>query len=117
MKNLKLLYSLSSNYEGLTPEIITKHAFDDNILFVYDQNIVKSINHESGEIKELCCYENVIAIEFVQLNDCLCLATSQGEIIQYNLTDDSSEVVGLVDDGIEAMRWSPDQELVVFVTK
>lgn len=117
MKNLKLLYSLSNYYDGVTPEIITKHVFDENISFVYDQNIVKSINHESGEIKELCCYENVIAIEFVQLNDCLCLATREGEIIQYNLSDESAEVVGLVDDGIEAMSWSPDQELVVFVTK
>lgn len=117
MKNLKLLYSVSKTYEGLAPEIIAKHAFNENISYVYDQNIVKSIDHESGEIKELCCYEGVIAIEFVQLNDCLCLATSQGEIIQFNFNDNSAEVVGLVDDGIEAMSWSPDQELVVFVTK
>lgn len=116
MRNLKLLYNLSHKYDGVQAQLIAQHAFNE-ISFVYDFNVVKSINHESGEIKELCCYEDVISMEFVQLNDCLCLATRNGEIIQFNFNNNEAEVVGEVADGIEAMSWSPDQELVVFVTK
>lgn len=117
MRNLKLLYRLSYKYEGVGAELIAQHSFNENISFAYDGNIVKSINHESGEIKELCFYDDVIAMEFIQLNDCLCLATRKGEIIQLNYNEGESEVVGMINDGIEAMSWSPDQELVVFVTK
>lgn len=119
MRNLKLLYRLSYKYEGVKADLIVQHAFNENISFVYsnDENIVKSINHDTGEIKELCVYEDVAAMEFVQLNDCLCLATRKGEIIQFNLNEGDSEVVGMINDGIETMSWSPDQELVVFVTR
>lgn len=115
MRNLKLLYSLSCKYDDVKAELLAQHAFNDKISFVYDGNVVKSLN--DGEIQELCCHEGVIAMEFIQLNDCLCLATSDGQIIQYNFVSNDSEVVGMIGDGIETMSWSPDQELVVFVTK
>lgn len=97
--------------------MLAQHGSDDKLHFVYDSNIVRCVNTGSGEVRDLCCYEGVIAMEFVQLNDCLCMATDKGEIIQYNFNDGESEVVGLISDGIAAMAWSPDQELVVFVTK
>lgn len=118
MRNLKLLYKLSYKYDNVDAVLITQHAFNENISFVYDRKcVMKSFNHETGEIKELGFYDDVIGMEFIQLNDCLCLATRKGEIIQYNFNDDESEIVGMINDGIEAWSWSPDQELVVFVTK
>lgn len=117
MRNLKLIYSQWHEYDGVGATLMTQHGFDENVSFVYDQSIVKSINHSTGEIKDLCSYEGVVGMEFVQLNDCLCLATESGEIIQYNFNSNEAEVVGLITDEIEAMSWSPDQELVVFVTK
>lgn len=117
MRNLKLLYRESSRFDGVKAELIAQHAFDDKICFVYDRNIVKSLNHGTKEVQELCVQEDVIAMEFVELNDCLCLATSGGEIVQYSLTDSQSETVGMISDGIEAMSWSPDQELVVIISK
>lgn len=117
MKNLKLLYRRSHKYDEISAKFIVQHAINENVSFVYDGNIVKSLNHANNESKDLCSYEKVIAMDFIQLNECLCLATEDGDIIQYNLTDDQCEVVGLIGDGIDAMSWSPDQELVVFVTK
>lgn len=117
MRNLKLLYKESCKFEGVTAGLITQHAFDDKICFVYDRKIVKSLNRETKEVTELCVQDDVIAMEFVELNDCLCLATRSGEIIQYNLSDGQSETVGMISDGIEAMSFSPDQELVVLVSK
>lgn len=116
MRNLQLLYSLHHKYDGVSPVLMCQHAFEE-ISFVYDSNIVKSLNHSTGEVKELHFQEGIIAMEFVQLNDCLCFATSDGEIVQFNLTDETSEVVGMIGDGIETMCWSPDQELIVIVTK
>lgn len=117
MRNLQLLYSVHHKYDAVSPILMCSHAFHDNISFVYDGNAVKSLNHSSGEVKELHFQEGIIAMEFVQLNDCLCFATSDGEIVQFSLIDESSEVVGVIEDGIETMSWSPDQELVVIVTK
>lgn len=117
MRNLKLLYRESSRFDGVKAELIAQHAFDDKICFVYDRNIVKSLNNETKEVRELHVQEDVVAMEFVELNDCLCLATSAGEIVQYNLSDSQSETMGMISDGIETMSWSPDQELVIIVTK
>ncbi|CRL07533.1 CLUMA_CG020498, isoform A [Clunio marinus] len=119
MKNLTLKYHYSKRYKEHECKLMTQHAFNENISFVYDGNN-KSVNlydHHSCEVKELFNYDGIIAMEYVQLNDCLCLATDEGEIVQYNFTTNDYEVVGMIQDGIETMSWSPDQELVVFVTK
>ncbi len=116
MKNLKLLYRRSLKYEETKTELLVHHPLED-ISFIYSGNVVKLINHQNGEIKELCTYDEVIAMEYIQINDCLCLATSSGEILNHNLLSGENEAVGLINDGIEAMSWSPDQELIVFVTK
>lgn len=117
MRNLKLLYRKCHKYGNIKTRLMSQHEFD-NISFVYDfKNILKSIDHNSGEIKDLCLYDGVIALDYINLNDCLCFATDAGEIVQFNLSSSDSEVVGLINDGIMTMSWSPDQELVVFVTK
>lgn len=117
MRNLQLLYSLTHKYDGIDALLMCQHAFHDNISFVYDGEVVKSLNISTGDVKELHFQQGIIAMEFVQLNDCLCFATKDGEIVQFNLNDESSEVVGMISDGIETMSWSSDQELVVIVTR
>lgn len=116
MRNLKLLYERKLKYDGIKADLLVQHPLED-ITFVYFGGILKSINHSSGEIKELCVYEGVNAMDFIQINDCLCFATESGDIIQYNMNTGEHEVYGLISDGIETMQWSPDQELVVFITK
>lgn len=117
MRNLKLLYHRTLKYDGIKAKLIVQHPLEDFITFVYFEGSVKLINHKSGEVKNLCSFDGVIAMEYIQINDCLCLATESGEIIQYNFMNDDYESVGLIDDGIETMCWSLDQEHVVFVTK
>lgn len=117
MRNLKLLYRQSLKYDGVKAKFIVHHPLNENVSFVYDGGSLKSLHHATNEAKDLCSYENVMAMDFIQLNECLCFATEEGEIVQYNLSNGDLEVVGLISDGIEAMSWSPDQELVVFVTK
>lgn len=116
MRNLQLLYQLIHQYDGVKAELMVQHAFE-RISFVYTEGTIKSLDHRTGIATELFQQEHVIALDYVQLNNSLCLATDIGEIIQYNLEQNESEVVGLINDGIETMSWSPDQELVVIVTK
>lgn len=117
MRNLKLLYQRKLTYDGIKAKLLVQHPLED-ITFTCDGGgTLKSINHNCGEIKELCSYDGVIAMDFIQINDCLCFATESGDIIQYNMNTGEHEVYGMISDGIEAMQWSPDQELVVFITK
>lgn len=118
MRNLKIIYRKSHKYEGFKAQLMSQHVLE-NISYIYDgeNKVVKSLNHQTEEDKELCSYDGVIAMEFIQINDCLCFATDSGEIVCYNFNSNDFEVVGLISDGIETMSWSPDQELVVFITK
>lgn len=60
---------------------------------------------------------NIVAIEHLSLNDELCLATGEGEVVVLNLQSLQTESVAFCDGGIECMSWSPDQEVVLFLTK
>lgn len=46
----------------------------------------------------------------------VCFATQSGDVILYNRDTKELECAGSVDDGLRAMGWSPDQEIVVLVT-
>ncbi|CAO1437698.1 unnamed protein product [Diamesa serratosioi] len=118
MKNLSLLYLIKSEFSDERPKLMTQNSVENETYF-WDGKHLKSISHnnESDKIKVLGEFEDVIAMEYVQINNCLCLATVSGEIIAYNLDTSDHEIVSMCSDGIETMCWSPDQELVIFVTK
>ncbi|KFB45399.1 AGAP003979-PA-like protein [Anopheles sinensis] len=62
-------------------------------------------------------YKNIIAIEHLVLTNELCIASSNGNVWSYKLDSGAVEEVTHCQHGIEAMQWSPDQEVVVFVDK
>lgn len=116
MNNLRLCYQKTLKYDGIKANLFVQHPYE-NISFVYYNGIIKSIDHNNKEVKELCVYDGIIAMDYIQINDCICFATENGEIVQYNMNDAKFEVVGLISDGIRTMQWSPDQEHIVFITK
>ncbi len=59
----------------------------------------------------------VIAMEFVTDLELVCMALSNGAVLMYSTLSCDLECVGDVDAGLLAMSWSPDQEVVVMVTK
>ena len=61
--------------------------------------------------------DNVVAMEFVSDLESVCLALSNGDVLMYNTMSCDLECVGGVDAGLAGMSWSPDQEVVVLVTK
>lgn len=119
MRNLKVVNSQRFHHQQMDVSLIVNHLYDKNIFFVNDGSSVKMCNNKSSSVREIYSGGEIVAMEFLQLNESLCVATSEGEIVTIDLNSDnfSAESVGLVADGIEEMRWSPDQELVVFISK
>uniref|UniRef100_A0A3B1K4K7 Elongator complex protein 1 n=1 Tax=Astyanax mexicanus TaxID=7994 RepID=A0A3B1K4K7_ASTMX len=58
----------------------------------------------------------VVGIQDLPDQESVCVATSRGDVVLYNLSTNQLECVGTVDSGLTAMSWSPDQEVVVFCT-
>jgi hypothetical protein len=117
MKNLKILSRKSFIYEPMDLKLMVQHAFDNNIFFIYENSKIKMCNNLSGDVLELHELNNVVSMEFLQLNESLCLATKDGQIVTIELNNNNTvEVVGLINDGIEEMKFSPDQELVVIIS-
>ena len=93
MRNLKLIYKKSHQYDDIKARLMVQHVFE-SISYVYDENnAILKIDHESGVIEELCNFEDVIALEYIQINDCLCFATKSGYISQYNFSTKQHEIV------------------------
>lgn len=98
-----------------------------NILYGYhpsDNKIWLELHLEQGEL--LPQDSKIIGLEYIPDLEAVCLATRGGEIISYEISlnevstknfhylIEQAECVGVVDSGITAMGWSPDNELVVF---
>lgn len=118
MRNLELLYSQTAdldvtkvNFMNLSTENIgTTYIASDEQLLSFDW-----IQRQTNEIAPLA--NAIVGLEFLALNNELCIATVDGEVIVYNLHQTSDESVTFCDGGLKAMSWSHDQEVVVFVTK
>lgn len=61
----------------------------------------------------------IVGLEHLALSDELCLATAAGEVMVVKLAGEDGgrepEEVTFCGGGLEAMGWSPEQEVVVFV--
>ncbi|NXN94720.1 ELP1 protein, partial [Rhinopomastus cyanomelas] len=59
---------------------------------------------------------SIVGIEDLPELECVCVATTAGDILLCSFSTKQVECVGSVDGGLSAMSWSPDQELVLLVT-
>ncbi|XP_041368137.1 putative elongator complex protein 1 [Gigantopelta aegis] len=59
---------------------------------------------------------DVIGLQYLPDQQSNCVATSSGDVLLCNSSYQEIECVGNVDSGLLAMAWSPDQDVVVFVT-
>ncbi|NWR57482.1 ELP1 protein, partial [Bucorvus abyssinicus] len=58
----------------------------------------------------------IVGIEDLPEQECVCVATAAGDILLCNLSTKQVECLGSVDSGLNAVSWSPDQELVLLAT-
>lgn len=139
MKNLSLLLeSVSKNQrqlKGLVKQFCVRTPLQEpkQILFVTSESVLYRFSpatqllEELGPVgEELESSEEeqkqkgeVIGLEYIAEEDKACICNSNGEIYMVEVTGSTaeSECVGIIQDGITAMKWSPDYEIVVFISR
>lgn len=73
-------------------------------------------NDDNDESMLLSPGAQVVGIQFVAELESVCVVSDLGDIVTYHVESRECDVVGLIEEGIECMSWSPDQEIVVFAT-
>ena len=61
--------------------------------------------------------DSVVGMEFVADLESVCLALSSGDVLLYNVSTYELDCVGSVEVGVVCMGWSPEQDVVVLVTR
>ncbi|XP_024116076.1 elongator complex protein 1 isoform X1 [Oryzias melastigma] len=128
MRNLKLLKSLqSSDLQGLgSPQWVCVRA-DSGSLLVTSQFSILEFDPRSGQVLAEASLTadgflpedgggTVVGLQDLADQESACLATATGDVLLFNLNTCQLECVGSVDSGLTAMRWSPDEELVLLTT-
>lgn len=91
----------------------------DNI-YVFTKESLVFINCVTGDENPLCEIDSskiLIGAECLAFDQAICWAYDDGEVWMYEFGLESDSIGTSCKDGLEAMGWSPDQEIVVFVTK
>ncbi|EDV93458.1 putative elongator complex protein 1 [Drosophila grimshawi] len=121
MRNLKLQYckEKKTGIQNpkqllLQPDIDRK---DNEISYIITENKVFTVDetNEPKIIAELPA--EIVSAEFLQLENAICVATAAGEVLLINPDTLATSEGTFCDVGIECMAWSPNQEVVVFITK
>lgn len=122
MRNLKLKY-MQQFTEGNVkqPKILLLNSNssknDDARFLVTDDKLFLYKPGNPYAFKLLAEVPDIVAAEYLALENEICLATSGGEVLLVNPDNGQTNEGTFCDVGIECMAWSPDQEVVVFVTK
>jgi elongator complex protein 1 len=101
---------------------VDKHIYygitRNGVLFGLDLlagEVVKKVDLKK-DILSLSSDAKVIGLQFVSELEALCIVSNTGDIVTFKIFSDECESVGVIQEGIRAMAWSPDQELVIFAT-
>ncbi|CAG4944114.1 unnamed protein product [Parnassius apollo] len=72
----------------------------------------------SKDISEITNGKNFpVKITYISLSNQICIALANGELVTIDESGDTYDVVGVFENGLLAMEWSPDQDLLVLVTQ
>ncbi|KAL4704458.1 hypothetical protein ACJJTC_019557 [Scirpophaga incertulas] len=125
MKNLSLWEVSLSHFKIDYNDIIcfTHKETSCSELYTCSHNlIVSNIGHD-GLVKWnkdlsdiIMCKSKPLNVTYLSLLDTLCVGLENGELITISESG-YCELAGVCNNGILAMEWSPDQELIVIVTK
>lgn len=117
MKNLQQLYNKYIKTEIQNIKCLTLDTTLIGTAYLCDDNHVYSLQWDENSLVKLLDLNDGIGLEHMALTNELCIGTENGNVIIYNLDDKTSQIVSFCDGGIELMSWSPDQEIVIFITK
>lgn len=128
MRNLELLYSRTVELSVSDVQHINISTESVGTTFISTADQLLNFNWASDTVdtNPVAALEHpIVGFEYLQLNNELCVATESGEVIVYNLQQQSNdgnavgagESVTFCEGGLKAMCWSHDQEVVAFVTQ
>jgi elongator complex protein 1 len=123
MKNLFLLKK--SNFSCKEKNIVgfTDEIKDSKHYFVTKEGMLQGLHISTGEIfftfdlsshleKDSC----ILSLKYISEKEELCIISNKGEILTYSLVNHEVEIVGVFTEGLRCMSWSPNEEMVLFVT-
>lgn len=121
MRNLKLKYCQEFSKGIAQPKCLLLNcnfSNSDDVRYVVTDDKVFSVKPGAEDsLKELAEVPGIVAAEYLSLENEICLATAVGEVLLVNPETQQVNEGTFCDVGIECMSWSPDQEVVVFVTR
>ncbi|XP_030374223.1 putative elongator complex protein 1 [Scaptodrosophila lebanonensis] len=121
MRNLKLRYckELATEVTQAKQLLLQPENSRDGAEITYLVTDCRIYLWNDAEIapKVIAELPDIVSAEYLQLDNSICVATGAGEVMLIN-TDNYAAVEGtFCDVGIESMAWSPNQEVVAFITK
>uniref|UniRef100_H2YH47 Elongator complex protein 1 n=1 Tax=Ciona savignyi TaxID=51511 RepID=H2YH47_CIOSA len=124
MKNLKLQYQnfikIEPNSVYLTTDTEANKLYTctTNSIFGYDLLSFKQVFELNLSKKDLTPNGEVeiTGLQFMLGEEKLCVSLKHGDIVLCSTVDGEIECVGTLDCEVESMVWSPDQEIVLFIT-
>lgn len=122
MRNLKLLYSRVTELKNSKVNQINLSTESIGTIFFASDNDLFSYDWHSGQTNIIAPLDDkkVVGLEYISLNNELCVIKEDGEAQVYHLdrltvdTNDSAFEICPV--GIKAISWSHDQEVIAVVT-
>ncbi|CAD6995585.1 putative elongator complex protein 1 [Ceratitis capitata] len=122
MRNLKLqsckqLEAKVSNIKYLLLDPNANRKECDSVVYVASDSQLFEVKTNIGAIKELAAVPGIVAVEYLALNNEICLATEAGEVLAVSPETGTINESTFCDVGLQNMAWSPDQEVAAFITK
>lgn len=120
MRNLKLLYTVEEKLNDvINPKFLSLNSENKTgeIYVVSDEKLIAFNNVTNYKANVLAEVFGAVSCEYLTLNNEISLASEAGEVLIYKTLTNKLEEVTYCDGGLEMMSWSPDQEIVVFITK
>lgn len=118
MHNLELLYSRSANLDAKPVHHLNLNTDTAATAFLATTDQLLSFDWAQKQTNPIKPLDTpIVGVEYLSLNNELCVATEGGEVLVYNLHQSTDESVTFCDGGLKVMAWSHDQEVVAFVTQ
>ncbi|XP_022251795.1 elongator complex protein 1-like isoform X1 [Limulus polyphemus] len=120
MKNLKLIYVTQVEHKTLKCDEVSKVCVnsESHVVYIVSKENLYAVSAETGEFQFLTSLEPGIVVAFTYLYEqqSLCIAMENGNLFLVNIFTKAVECVGFVQGGLLATSWSPDQEIIIFLT-
>ncbi|XP_017018499.1 elongator complex protein 1 [Drosophila kikkawai] len=122
MRNLKLQYCQELETAVAQPrQLLLQPELNgdasDTAFLVTDSKIYAVQGSGDVRSKVIADLPDIVGAEFLQLDNAICVASGAGEVLLIDPQTGATNEGTYCEVGIERMAWSPNQEVVAFVTR